>query len=142
MGDPSAITLSNPPFIYLNDAEIAKEWEDIKKRVKRGMKHNNFDVNMNRKDMHRQKKIYSRCKEASDDNKSTTDIALELQGNVNTLGCCPTDVHKLVSMEICDIKDIEVLRKVKLDRLEEQRKHNEKNETKELRRHWKKINKK
>ena len=45
---------------------------------------------------------------------------------MNTLGCCPTDVHKLVSMEICDIQDIEVLRKVKLDRLEEQRKHNEK----------------
>ena len=44
MGDHSAITLSNPPFIYLNDAEIAKEWEDIKKRVKDGMKHNNFDV--------------------------------------------------------------------------------------------------
>ena len=85
---------------------------------------------MNRKEMHRQKKIYSRCKEASDDNKSATDIALELQGYVNTLGCRPTDVHKLVSMETCEIQDIEILRKVKLDRLEEQ-----KSELKELRSH-------
>ena len=99
-------------------------------------------ANMNRKDMHRQKKIYSRCKEASDDNKSTTDIALELQGNVNTLGCCPTDVHKLVSMKICDIQDIEVLRKVKLDRLEEQRKHNEKKRNQRTEKSLKKINKK
>ena len=79
--------------------------------------------------MHRQKKIYSRCKEASDDNKSATDIALELQGYVNTLGCRPADVHKLVSMERCEIQDIEVLRKVKLDRLEEQKKHNERKRT-------------